>query len=618
MESSKLNSDPLSISAFALAFHCKLASFTLYLIYICLLFTMISCGDSKKKADDNEAKTSIDTSANQNKPNILLIVVDDLGYSDLSPFGGEIRTPNIQHLADNGLIVQHCYTTPLCAPSRAMFMSGMDNHISGIGAMPPFQAANQYMQPGYEGYLNDRVMTLPETLRKNGYHTYMSGKWHLGHEEGRRPFEEGFERSFTFLGGGASHFHNIFALGPEEVIHTVYMDDSVQVKKLPENFYSSTYYANKMIQYISEQRDDAPFFGYLAFTAPHDPLHVPDEWIDKYKGAYNKGYDHIRQVRMDNMKKLGLIAKDLPMNPGSGEYKKWNELSAQEKKIEARRMELYAAMLELMDLEIGRVLEAIEEAGKLENTLIILIGDNGANPKDYTFYKTNMKPFDNSLKNMGKPNSFVSLEGAWAEVTATPYSYFKTTTGEGGIRVPFIISGKGVTVKGVDATNKVLGTDIMPTLLEITGTERPDTYESNKLAAMTGTSFKEMLSHKGSSVRDEKSGFGIESLENKAYIKGDWKIRSLMPPFGEGRRWELFNLKDDPMEQRDLAEQNPEKLHEMLSGWIEYTQAVGYIPYYGGRAYSVLGPKNFFKAKLDSTNRALIERAALELQRGGE
>ena len=581
------------------------------------LFTLSSCGNNKK-ADENAAKTTTKTSNNQEKPNILLIVVDDLGYSDLSPFGGEIRTPNIQHLADNGLIVQHCYTSPLCAPSRAMFMSGMDNHISGIGSMSPFQAASQYMQPGYEGYLNDRVITLPQTLRKNGYHTYMSGKWHLGHEKGKRPFEQGFERSFTFLGGGVSHFSNIFPLGPEEMIHTVYMDDSVQVKKLPENFYSSTYYADKMIQYITEQNDKAPFFGYLAFTAPHDPLHVPNEWMNKYKGAYDKGYDYIRRIRMDNMKKLGLLSKDLPMNPGSGEYKKWEELSVQEKKIEARRMELYAAMLEIMDLEIGRVLKALQKAGKLENTLIILMGDNGANPKDPSFYKTNMKPFNNSLENMGKPNSFVSLQGAWAEVTATPYSYFKTTTGEGGIRVPFIISGKGLAIKGVDATNKILGTDIMPTLLEITGTERPDIYNNKKLAPMTGASFVEMLRNKKSTVRNEKSGFGIESLENKAYIKGDWKIRFLMPPFGDGRNWQLFNLKEDPREARDLAEQNPGKFHEMLSGWMEYTQAVGYIPYFGGRAYSVLGPANFFKAKLDSTNRALIGRAVLELQRGGE
>ncbi|PTX19936.1 arylsulfatase [Pontibacter mucosus] len=597
----------------------KKVSFFLYLIIIGLLFTVVACRD-RKTEDKSEAKTDNNTNAaaNRSRPNILLIVVDDLGYSDLSPFGGEIRTPNIQRLADNGLIVQNCYTSPLCAPSRAMFLSGMDNHISGVGAMPPFQAASQYMQPGYEGYLNDRVMTLPEVLRENGYHTYMSGKWHLGHEKGRRPFEEGFERSFSFLGGGASHFSNIFPLGPEEVIHTVYYDDSVQVKKLPDDFYSSNYYADKMIQYITEQKDDAPFFGYLAFTAPHDPLHVPDEWMDKYKGAYDKGYDAIRQVRMDNMKKLGLIPKDLPINPGSGEFKKWNELSAQEKKLQARRMELYAAMLEIMDLDIGRVLEALQKAGKLENTIVMLIGDNGANPKDPSFYKTNMKPFDNSLENMGKPNSFVSLEGAWAEVTATPYAYFKTTTGEGGIRVPFIISGPGVTLKGVDATNKILGTDIMPTLLDITGIERPDTYKNNKLAAMTGTTFNEMLGKKGSTVRDEENGFGVESLENKAYIKGDWKIRFVMPPFGDGKTWHLFNLKDDPREQRDLAKQNPDKLNELLGDWGAYTQAVGYIQFNGGRAYEVLGPKNFFKSELDSTNRALLEKAKLEMVRGGE
>ena len=589
-----------------------------YVMGSAILLAVCSCGNKKTQDEKETATNQTEAAGNRNRPNILMIVVDDLGYSDLSPFGGEIRTPNVQRLADNGLIVQHCYTTPLCAPSRAMFMSGMDNHISGIGAMPPFQAASQYMQPGYEGYLNDRVMTLPEVLRENGYHTYMSGKWHLGHEEGRRPFEEGFERSFSFLGGGVSHFNNMFPLGPEEVIHTVYYDDSVQVKKLPDDFYSSNYYADKMIQYITEQQDDAPFFGYLAFTAPHDPLHAPDEWRDKYKGAYDKGYDHIRQVRMDNMKKLGLIGKDLPMNPGSGEYKKWNELSEQEKKLQARRMEIYAAMLENMDLNIGRVLEALQKEGKLENTLIMLIGDNGANPKDPSFYKTNMKPFNNSLENIGKPDSFVSLEGPWAEVTATPYSYFKTTTGEGGVRVPFIISGPGIKMKGVDATNKILGTDIMPTLLEITGTKRPDTYKNNKLAAMTGISFHEMLSNKRGTVRDENTGFGIESLENKAYLKGDWKIRFLMPPFGEGREWQLFNVKEDPREQRDLAAQNPDKLHEMLSGWMAYTQAVGYIPFHGGRAYEVLGPKNFFKAELDSTNRALLGRAALELVRGGE
>lgn len=280
------------------------------------------------------------------KPNILLVVIDDMGYSDLNCYGSEIKTPNIDKVADRGVKFTDFYVSPLCAPTRSMLLTGLDNHLNGLGSMPPNHSRNQYLQPGYEGYINQSAMTLPEVLKENGYHTYMAGKWHLGHHEDHYPSSKGFEKSFAFLGGGSGHFDNPFPLSPVEKEVTFYVRDKQRVDELSEDFFSTRNYTDEMISFISKQEDDAPFFGYLAYAAPHDPLHVTDDYIDKYKGVYDEGYDAIKRSRLERMKTIGLVDDDVPFNPGTGNFKTWNDLDDSTKMHQARRMEIYAAMIE--------------------------------------------------------------------------------------------------------------------------------------------------------------------------------------------------------------------------------------------------------------------------------
>ena len=250
---------------------------------------------------------SQNTSNENVPPNILLIVVDDMGFSDTQPFGGEIQTPNINRLAEQGIRFTRFHTSSLSAPTRAMLLTGVDNHQNGLGTMPPLHAENQYMQPGYEGGINQRVTTLAEVLHENNYYTCMAGKWHLGTKKGNIPSERGFEQSFTMLGGGAGHFCNSFALSDSEQPVTFYLDNGKKVEKLPDDFYSTRYYADKMIEYLRKCPQDKPFFGYLAFTAPHDPLQIIPEWKDREKGTYDCGYDSIRSTRLNRQKQMGLI-----------------------------------------------------------------------------------------------------------------------------------------------------------------------------------------------------------------------------------------------------------------------------------------------------------------------
>ena len=372
------------------------------------------------------------------RPNIIIILVDDLGYSDLGCYGSEIKTPSIDKLAQGGVIFSDFYVSSLCAPTRAMLLTGVDNHQNGLGTMPPGHTENQYLQPGYEGSLNSQVVALPEIMRDSGYHTYMAGKWHLGHHKENYPASRGFEKSFAFLGGGSGHFSNAFALGPGEEPVTFYVRNKEIVEKLPDDFYSTENFTDEMIHYILEQEDDSPFFAYLAYTAPHDPLQVPDEYLDKYKGVYSKGYEELKKDRLAQMKKNGLVGENIPYNPGTGKSPQWEDLDDNEKKTQARKMEIFAAMIENLDYHIGRVIDTLKKTGKYENTVFIFMSDNGANPKEAAFYPGSSidylaENYDNSFDNLGKSNSFISQGGAWAEVSNTPFTYFKTTTGEGGI-----------------------------------------------------------------------------------------------------------------------------------------------------------------------------------------
>jgi arylsulfatase A-like enzyme len=337
-----------------------------------LLTVFIGCGD--RSADPPAADAPLDTAETSSslinrptRPNILLILADDLGYSDIGPFGSEIATPNLDQLANAGMLLTNFQVHTVCTPSRAMLLTGVNNHVAGIGAMAGEARGDQVGAENYEAHLTYRVVTIARLLQDAGYHTYISGKWDLGgrNDDSLLPGKRGFERSFVLVEGAADHFRSFPAIAELDSIHYRENDKLVDI---PEDFYSSTFYADKMIEYLNEDRDDDnPFFAYLSFTAPHYPLQAPDEYIDKYSGIYDVGYEKIRQQRIKRMRDRALINNDLPVAPQHPAWPGWDELPEVMKQLESRRMQVYAGMVEAMDHEIGRVLDNLKETGRTKN-----------------------------------------------------------------------------------------------------------------------------------------------------------------------------------------------------------------------------------------------------------
>lgn len=319
-----------------------------------------------------------------------------------------------------------------------MLFSGTDNHLAGVGSMGETIAPNQKGKRGYEGYLNDRVVSIATLLRDAGYFTAMAGKWHLGEESEQDPSRRGFQRSYTMLNGGTSHFDDEWMLYANYT--PIYRENGVR-SHVPKGFYSSEFYTSKLIEYLGEREDTQPFFGYLSFTAPHDPLHAPDDWIDRYKGQYDAGYDALRQTRLEQLKKLGFIAPDAKPFERLPTIPPWDELTEQQKKVEARKMEIYAAMIANVDHQLGRLFESIKKSGQWDNTLVIFFSDNGANGLQMHEYPHTDEAWvernsDNRFENLGRQYSRVATGPAWAQVSMTPYRLFKVFVAEGGIRSP--------------------------------------------------------------------------------------------------------------------------------------------------------------------------------------
>lgn len=534
------------------------------------------------------------------KPNFLLIVVDDMGYSDCEPFGSEIRTPNLVKLAEQGVRFRNFYTSSLCAPTRSLLMTGVDNHLNGLGVMPPMHAMNQFMKPGYEGTLNAGVATIAELLGDAGYYTCISGKWHLGKNPGQRPEDRGFQRVFSFLGGGASHFSDARALSPSEQPHTLYDEDGKDVTgDLPADFYSTTAYTDKMIELLRARPQDRPFFGYLAYTAPHDPLQVPDAWLDRYKGKYDGGYAAMKEARLRRMQSMGLIGQDIDLNPGTEHFQRWEDVSQADRRSQARKMEICAAMIEMLDEGIGRIVDHLKATGEYDDTIILFMSDNGANPKEPHFY-SDLTPeeidtiFDNCPENMGRVGSFVSIGGAWAEACNTPLSYFKLTTAEGGVQVPLIVSGPGVERSGIISDQLLHATDVLPTLLDYAGIQRPKMRNGHQLAPLYGRSWRGFLEMSSQQpIRSDYDALGFEMIGCKAVIKGEWKILFMAPPYG-ANEWHLYNLRQDPQELANIAAEHPLKMAEMLAEWEAYSIGVGYIEASGDKVLSQMKPEVFF------------------------
>jgi len=524
------------------------------------------------------------------KPNILLILADDMGYSDVGCFGGEIKTPNIDTLAKRGMRATGFCTAPTCSPTRSMLLSGVDSHVAGLGNMGEFikPPSSQVGKPGYEGQLNDRVVCMATVLRDAGYHTYMAGKWHMGEEKGVNwPVDRGFERDFTLMQGGGSNWDDMMYPNPAHP-HLTFTLNGEPLKHLPEGHFSSQAYSDFIMKSVDEHKDDGkPFFAYLSFQAVHSPFGVPDDWLNKYSGQYDAGYEAIRAARIARMKDMGLLAKDVVPSPKLPRIPAWDSLPADKKKLSARRMEIYAAMLENMDYHIGRVVSHLKEIGKLDNTLIIFFSDNGAEPTELAMLvekvfspegkKWFLDKFDQRPENWGKKGSAVDYGAAWAQAGVGPFFLFKGFVAEGGIRCPLIIAGPGVNHAGDINKSLIHVMDIAPTLYELAGAEHPSTKPGSKIAPLQGKSLVPLLAGKAETVRRPTDWIGWELFGNRAVRQGDWKILNILRAAGGTGDWQLFNVANDPGETKDLAKENPAKLNELIAVWEQYAKKNGVL-----------------------------------------
>lgn len=507
------------------------------------------------------------------RPNILLIVADDLGFSDVGAFGGEIETPNLDAIAKEGLRLTDFHSAATCSPTRSMLMSGVDSHIAGLGTMAERVEVEQKGQPGYEGYLNDRVAAFPALLRQAGYRTYMAGKWHLGLTPERSPTVRGFEKSFALLRGADDHVAQPWNTKVDPA-QPYYREDG-QLTSVPADFYSSNFYADKLVSYLKAgQGDGKPFLAYLAFTAPHWPLQAPEEVIAKYERRYEAGYEAIRAERFERQKALGIVPKNLELPPASSLWPKWKGLTDAQKKQEAKRMAIYAAMVDLLDQNVGKVVRQLKESGQYDNTVIIFISDNGAEGASVAG-RASAIPRDNSLANIGKPSSYVGYGPNWAQVSALPFNVFKGFSFEGGISVPAIVRYPARLAKGQVSRAPGHVTDIAPTLLQLAGVPYPARFEGHELAPLQGASLLPLLSGQKDRIH-ERFDKGWELFGQKAYRQGDWKIVYSAPPIGPGR-WQLFNLAHDRAERNDLSVQEPERLTALRVAFERYVKANGVV-----------------------------------------
>ena len=528
-----------------------------------------------------EAQTSQPTlqqESGDSRPNIVLIVADDLGYSDIAPYGGEIATPNLAAMAAQGIRFTRFYTANTCAPTRSMLMSGMDNHLAGIGSQG--NAPNQEGAPGYEGYLNRRIAAMPELMRDAGYHTYMAGKWHLGLEPDQWPINRGFEQAFALLQGGASYFSDMVgAFGTGTV---TYVENAQKLDALPDDFYATHFYTDRMIEQIgSNIDDDQPFFAYLAYTAPHFPLHAPDSTIDKYQGHYDHGFNQLKQDRFAALKAEGLIPANAPMPTSNPESDEWVELTTEEQRVNARAMEVYAAMVDDLDQQIGRVMEYLREQGEYEDTVFIFMSDNGADPTSDRVgpvFATRAVQNNSTPEIIGTRGSWYAYGHNWAEASMAAFNLYKAESAEGGVRVPAIVHWPGVTREA--ATNHSLAAvkDILPTVLDIAGHQHPgNSYAGREVLSPQGKSLVPIVTGSQNAVRTGDEYIGIEHWSSRALIQQDWKILGLYSGTDGLRNWELYNISADPGETNNLAQTNPQKLREMIELWDEYVATNGVV-----------------------------------------
>lgn len=576
----------------------------------------------------NHVASAVSGPAPSQRPNVLVILADDLGFSDLGAFGGEIATPHLDALVAGGRRLSNFHTAAVCSPTRASLMSGADHHLAGMGNMAEavgmFITGNQPMQapwgaangmgfesipPGYRGHLSPNALAMPELLRDAGYRTAMVGKWHLAYEvkapdaqvrswyrikPEALPNARGFEKSFALVNGGASHYAPPTPPTPMDMV--TYAEDGalLPATRLPPDFYSTHDFTDRLIGYIDGGRSSGkPFFAYAAYTAPHWPLQAPAADIAAQKGRYDAGYEVIRARRIERMRAMGLIPAGLQpfggvpsVAEGGTGPKRWGELNAEERAREARLMEVYAAMVNNLDANVGRLVQYLKDSGQYDNTLILFMSDNGAEGAPPYAQPLPGTRVDNALDNIGRPGSMVSYGPRWAEVSAAPFRLFKGFEGaEGGTSAPLIMKLPRQT-RAMPSSNAWMHvSDVLPTVLEVAGVADPGArYQGRPVQPIEGVSMLRALQGSAPAMSEGASSrvHASELLGTGYVVKGRWKLSqtptlSAAPVRRAEVPWRLYDLATDRGETRDVAAQHPEVVKALRAEWDDYVRRAGVL-----------------------------------------
>jgi arylsulfatase len=518
--------------------------------------------------------------AQAERPNILLLVADDLGYTDLGAFGGEIPTPTLDELAYAGVRLTNFHTGQACQQTRAMLMTGR-------GASSVMQANPPRSDGERANEMRKDVATLPELLSDAGYRTYMAGKWDLGLTSDVSPLARGFDRSFSLIEASSSHFAEYFW---EEASYYQEDDRRILLEDLPEDFYSTTAYTDKMLEYLQEHDDAAPWFGYMAYTAPHWPLQVPDAWLNRHAGTYDDGYDVLRTQRARRAAERGVIPAGASLEDFDPTAAPWNSLSSDVQERYVRSQEIYASMVELLDQEIGRLIAHLEDTDQLDNTIIFFMSDHGASAAEIGIlddpssmaphFNTLIARRDNSMENFGRPGSFVDHGRGFGEAATAPLRYYKGTLGEGGIRAAaFVRYPDQIAERTINSTFATV-MDLLPTFLDIAGTSHPGAtrYRGRQIQSVRGRSVWPNLTGESSTVHGSDNGAGWSGRGPAiggpigAIIKGRYKLTNQPSPVersASAPAWQLYDLEADPGETRDLAPTNPRLVDSLAQEWRE-------------------------------------------------
>jgi arylsulfatase/uncharacterized sulfatase len=513
------------------------------------------------------------------RPNIVFILLDDAGFSDFGAYGGEVATPNIDSLAKGGVRFTNFHTASTCEAKRVMLQSGVDNHLAGAGTLGVVIADNQKGKPGYEGHLSDRVHSLGQLMSDGGYAIYYAGKWNIGDGLARSPGARGWDRYLSLEQTGADNFEaKVYAPFNMEA---VWWEDGKRAQ-LPADFFSSVHYTDKLIQFIDEGRAAGkPFLAMLSLQAVHSPLQAPQVDVDKYLKLYEAGWDKIRAARYARQADMGLVPAGLTL-PRAAPDREWAKLSDEERRAAAKKMGVFAAMLDNADQQVGRLREHLRSTGELDNTVFIVMSDNGADAFDLSqlnlpmrlWYRAN---YALGLEGMGGKGSYVHYGQDWAEVSNTPFALFKGTSAEGGMRVPFIVNFPGRFAPGGVSDAFAYVTDFLPTVLDIAGIPLPgDEYKGKALLRPTGKSLLPLLQGEVQRVHGPDEAIGFEGSGGEAIFMGDYKLMRNGPPFGDGS-WRLINLRNDPIESTDLSALEPERFQKMVAEAEAYHQRTGVV-----------------------------------------